>query len=72
VQKLSIGIGWEVNLCAYNEIKICHSTGCSRKNVEVLFSNIYVYHCIHEEYKSRLNVGTACYHSVQNIFASVK
>jgi hypothetical protein len=26
--------------------------------------------CIHEEIKSRLNLGNACYHSVQNILSS--
>jgi hypothetical protein len=27
-------------------------------------------HCIHEEIKSRLNSGNACYHSVQSLFSS--
>jgi hypothetical protein len=26
--------------------------------------------CIHEEIKSRLNAGNACYHSVQRLFSS--
>jgi hypothetical protein len=27
-------------------------------------------HCIHEEIKSRLNSGNACYHSVQSVLSS--
>jgi len=41
-------------------------TFCSFVIFFILYSNKY----IHKEIKSRLNLGSTCYHSVQNLFSS--
>ena len=45
-------------------IKTFHNTINTRTDIDV------VCRCVHEEMKSSLNSGNACYHSVQNLMSS--
>jgi hypothetical protein len=54
----------------YHKAEQEHSIKVANRSREDVGNTLTDQNCVHEELKSRLNLGNACYHSVQSLLSS--